>query len=186
MVRSCTAVWHRKHAAYWSVSSMTASFTLIPCACPHWSHWALFLFVWELWECFMLIWGHRIKHLIIIQYCHASYLGTEFMLFVVILGELNVFEHMPPPCGLSRIMQTHSQMCLVHWCSVEAITATIIVLYLCDFFNSIPKEKVPRRCWNTILSSHKTGWDLFVWKWNSFIYTMIWHEIAWFSCAVSL
>lgn len=130
----------------------------------------------------MFIWGHRIKHLIIIQYCHSSYLGTEFMLFVVRLGELNVFEHMPPPCGLSRIMQTHSQMCLVHWCSVEAITANIIVLYLCDFSNSIPKEKVPRRCWNTIFSSHKTGWDLFVWKWNSFIYTLKWHDILCFGC----
>lgn len=41
-VWSRTAVGHRKHAAYRSVSSMNASFTLIPFACPHWSHWTLF------------------------------------------------------------------------------------------------------------------------------------------------
>ncbi len=47
---------------------------------------------------------------------------------------VNVFEYMPPPSGLSRIMQTNSQMCVVYCCSVEAITGTLIMmLYLCGF-----------------------------------------------------
>lgn len=144
-------------------------------------------YIWGLWDCFMFIWRHGIKHLIIIQYCHSSYLGTDFMLFVVRLGELNVFEHMPPPCGLSRIMQTHSQMCLVHWCSVEAITATIIILYLCDFFFflTVFQKKKSQGDAETLYSLPTRQGEICLYENGIVLYTL-WNNMIFYVLAVKL